>query len=95
MNQRDAKRDVCRAVARIIDAHRDQGAEWLATDQWGVDLDEDDLDRIDQAAAELAAELHRRGGTLVPHPRKVYCPECRCDVSDHLDAPVCPFCGIA
>jgi hypothetical protein len=64
MNQREAKRHVCAAVARIIAGHRFEGAGYLGTDCWDdrdeEPLTEDDLERLDQAAWELANELTRR-----------------------------------
>lgn len=64
MNRRDAKRVVCRAVARDLGIWIEEGLGGLLNGVLppGTPMDTHDDERLVDAALELAGELTRRGG---------------------------------
>lgn len=64
MNQREAKRIVCHAVARDLGIWIEEGLGGLVNDVLDPDFkpDPDDDERLVDAALELAGELTRRAG---------------------------------
>ena len=61
MNKREARRFICRVTAESIEGDVASGAEYLYRDEDGNDLSEQDVERIKEAALELAHRLRLRG----------------------------------